>query len=71
MVFTSASHWLGTVDCVNTNHDHTEEIEFVRDFYTAQVNRLVEAGREELISDLADDYDAVLRELAAHGKLAA
>jgi hypothetical protein len=32
----------------------------VRDFYTAQVNALVDEDREDLISSLTDDYDRLL-----------
>ncbi len=54
---------------MNTTVDLTARLEALRDEYTYRVNMLLDEGREDLATALADDYvDEATRALAAAGR---
>ncbi|PZS14646.1 MAG: hypothetical protein DLM57_14145 [Pseudonocardiales bacterium] len=55
---------------MNTTTDLTTRLEALRDEYTYRVNMLLEEGREDLATELADNYvDDAARTLAEAGPL--
>jgi hypothetical protein len=55
---------------MDDNTTMTATITAIHEYYLTSINSLVEDGREDLIADLAADYDVQLR-LARSGERAA